>query len=312
MSTGLAANGRAGIRRAAAIASCVLGMGLIFFAFRAGSKSSKQPALANGAASAAAPQRKKPARAWNVALDNVVIVAQELGLNAKAAKESPEPAKVAARIESQLQSLRELYRQESEKNPALMGIMIFQLSVGPAGEVTSLKEIFSRLASPEFKKAARAEVSRWSFQDVLAEGATIQCPLLFVREGMDITTLIQWEKALDQSGEKNAAAQAYSSETPVQQSRPGENHRPPAPTALKTDVAARTPPVGAAKPALAVYQLRFVTSLRKEPNFSSVVLVKLAIGTKVSLLESRGEWIEVREESSGRSGFIRKEFISSH
>jgi len=158
---------------------------------------------------------------------------------------------------------------------------------------------------------ARAEISRWSFQDVLADGATIQCPILFVREGMDITTLVQWEKALGQSSEKNAAANARSSETPVQQSQPSESHRPPAPTAVQTKGAERTPPTGAARPALSVYQLRFVTSLRKEPNFSSVVLAKLAIGAKVALLESRGEWIEVRDESSGRSGFIRKEFITS-
>ena len=110
---------------------------------------------------------------------------------------------------------------------------------------------------------------------------------------------------------QNAAANARSSETPVQQSQPSESHRPPAPTAVQTKGAERTPPTGAARPALSVYQLRFVTSLRKEPNFSSVVLAKLAIGAKVALLESRGEWIEVRDESSGRSGFIRKEFITS-
>jgi len=64
----------------------------------------------------------------------------------------------------------------------------------------------------------------------------------------------------------------------------------------------------AAKPS-AIQHLRFATSLRKEPNFSSSSVAKLSVGSRVSLLGSRGDWLEVREESTGQSGFIRREFV---
>ena len=192
MGTGSATRGRGNIRRAVAITSCVLGVALIFFAFSVGIKASKKTPPVDRHAAGAQPARKRPARAWNVALGNVVVVAPELGLSVKPAKDAaPEQSKVAARIESQLQSLRELYRQESEKNPGLMGSMTLQFVVEPSGEITKVKEVYSRLANSDFKKAVIAEVSQWSFREVIGNGATIQCPLLLVREGMDITTLVQ-------------------------------------------------------------------------------------------------------------------------
>jgi hypothetical protein len=152
-------------------------------------------------------------------------------------------------------------------------------------------------------------VSQWSFREVIANGATIQCPLLFVREGMDITTLVHWEKSFGQYGEIGAAASASTHAAPVKQSKITENNRQP-------DAGAKAKPGGAekasrastAKPS-AIQQLKFATSLRKEPNFSSISVAKLSVGSRVSLLGSRGDWLEVRDESTGQSGFIRREFI---
>jgi hypothetical protein len=312
MGTGSTASGRGNMRRVLAIASCVLGVALIFFAFSVGIKSSKKTPAVEREASGTEPARKKPARVWNIALGNVVVVAPELGLSLKPAKDvAPEQGKVVARIESQLQSLREIYRHESEKNPGLMGSMTIEFAVEPSGEVTKVKEVSSRLSNSDFKKAVILAVSQWSFQEVVANGATIHCPLLFVREGMDITTLVQWEKSFDQNGEIGAATVSQTNTAPVTQSKITEKNRQ-SETAMKSKTTGpeKAPRVSAAKPS-AIHQLMFETSLRKEPNFSSPAVARLAVGTRVSLIDTRGDWLEVREESTLQSGFIRREFISS-
>jgi len=200
-------SGRLGVRPIIAILGCVFGLGLIVFALGAGTKSPEKEAPAGGTAVAREP--KKPGRAWNMALGNVVVVAQELGFGVKTANDSSaDPRKLIARLDGQLQSLRELYRAESGKDPTLMGGMTLQFNVNPSGEVSQVKEIASRITDIDFKKAVIVEVSKWSFQDITSDNLTVNCPLLFVREGMDITTLVQWEKSLAQFGDKNVLAKS--------------------------------------------------------------------------------------------------------
>ena len=81
--------GRSGGRRAViALASCAFGAVLILLASQMGSKSSDQTGTMEEESSAKT-QKKKTPRAWNIALGNVVVVAQDLGLNAKAIKGGP-------------------------------------------------------------------------------------------------------------------------------------------------------------------------------------------------------------------------------
>ena len=54
----------------------------------------------------------------------------------------------------------------------------------------------SFITDVNFRKAVVTEVGKWYFADVVSEPLIVACPLLFVHEGMDITTLVQWEKAL--------------------------------------------------------------------------------------------------------------------
>jgi hypothetical protein len=300
--------GRLGIKEIIAVASCVFGLALIVFAFGTG-KSLKKESSAAANASAQAPQ-KKPARAWNMALGNVVVVAQELGFAIKTANDDrAEPSKILSRLEGQLQGLRELYRQESEKNPSLMGGMLLQFNVNVSGEVSQVKEIASRITDADFKEAVIAEISKWSFQDLVADPTTVNCPLLFVREGMDITTVVQWEKSFGQFGDRNILAKGNAQ--PVQQSKAPAGSKSIG-AGVKTVAVSpeKTVSIGAAKSPGAIYQIKYPTSLRREPNFNSTSLAKFAIGTKVSILSNRGEWLEVRPDSGGLSGFIRKEFVA--
>jgi hypothetical protein len=292
-----------------ALSSCVFGLGLILYGFGAGIKSPKREASA-GANPPAEASRKKPVRAWNMALGDVVIVAQELGFSISPAKaNSIEQAKVVARIDGQLQTLRELYRQEGEKNPGLMGNIILQLNVGATGDVTQVKEISSRIPDGEFKKAVIAEVSNWSFQQIIPESVTINCPLLFIREGMDITTLVQWEKSLAQFEDKPATARSANQSRPNQQTKTVETPRI-AQALTKAVTSAEASPRSSTRPAQSLYRIKYATALRAEPSFSSPSVTRFTIGTKVSLLNNRGDWLEVRATDSGFSGYIRREFVA--
>ena len=91
-----------------------------------------------------------------------------MGFNVQGGKEAPiDEAKVAGRIESQLQGLRDLYRQETSKNSALMGGLVLQLTVSSSGKVTKVREITSRIGDNDFRTAVIADAWTWSFDQVL-------------------------------------------------------------------------------------------------------------------------------------------------
>jgi hypothetical protein len=302
--------GRLGVKAVIAAVSCIFGLGLIVFGFGTASYSPTEGAPVD-APTVAQAARKKPLRAWNMALGNVVVLGQELGFWVKNTKQSGvEDGTMIVRIEGQLQSLREMYRMESEQNPTLMGGMILQFTVNPDGEVSQVKEISSRITDVEFKKAVIAEVSKWSFQEIVSENLTVNCPLLFVREGMDITTLVQWEKSLGPSSDTGALAKS----SDVQSIQPSKSREPVKPIGPGTKpVAARSEkatPTTSAKPDVRAYQIKYDTSLRKEPSFTSSSVAKFSTGTKVSVLSSHGDWVEVRANETASSGFIRKEFVT--
>jgi hypothetical protein len=251
---------------------------------------------------------QKPVRAMNLALGNMVFLAQDLGFNVKAAKDSTvDGTKIAIRIEGQLNELRELFRQESAKNPALVGSLTMQFNISAAGEVSQAKEISSRINDPEFKKAVIAEVGKWSFAELVAENVTVQCPLLFVREGMDITTLIRWEKSLGNPTEKSVVARPGAISEINQQAK---TTVPPPPAAKPAANTEKITPPPAAKSDTKEFQIKYATSLRKDPNFTSTSLATFTIGTKVTVITKNGDWLEVRATEHGPTGFIRKEFVT--
>ena len=299
--------GRSGGRRLIiALASCVFGAALILLASQMSSRSGDETEKNS---SAAAP-KKKPHRAWNIALGNVVVVAPELGLNAKAVKGAQlEESKIAARLESQLQGLREFYRQESEQDPTLMGGMLLQLAVSPSGDVTHVKELVSRITDSEFRKAVVAEVSKWTFPEIINDSTMITCPILFVREGMDITTIVQWEKTLGQLSEKLALAKTNTQA--IQQSQAPEGVKRSEPVAKASlPTKAKTEPSPEPKSVSRIYQIKHPTTIRLEPNFESVSIGKFASGTKVTVIGASGDWVEVRTDDAGLAGFIRREFVT--
>jgi hypothetical protein len=293
-------------RTVIALAGCAFGFGLIIVGLGVGSSSKERVTSAVKEESS----RKLPT--WNIALGDLVILARDMGFDVQAGKDALiDEAKIAGRIESQLQTLRDLYRQEISKNSAVMGGVVLQLSINSSGEVTKVREIASRISDNDFRKAVIAAASTWSFDQVLSQESTITCPLLFVREGMDITTLIQWEKNLSQAGDKPALAklkldieqapQITAIRTPsVRQTSSKEIAVGPQPGQLPK---AQSPAEGT------LYQMKYTTVIREEPNYSAAAVARFTTGTKVILLGQSGDWYEVRYDGGPR-GFLRKEFIA--
>ena len=283
---------------------CLVILGAAYFGLGTSNQSPKKEAIANVKPTA---QAQKPVQAMNLALGDMVFLAQDLGFSIRNHKDfPPESGKITLRLESHLQRVRELYRQETAKNPNLIGSVLLQFNVSPSGEVSQVKELSSRVSDVEFKKAIIAEVSTWSFAQVVSENLTVTCPLLFVREGMDITTLVLWEKSLaklDDNFAQSRHAAANGTATP-QAKAPAAVVAPPAAV-----VNPKTHLQSAIKADATEFQIKYSTSLRKDPNFSSNSLTTFTIGTKVTVLKRDGDWLEVRAGNTGPTGFIRKEFV---
>jgi hypothetical protein len=283
------------------VTSCVIGLAIVYFGSGVDTDTPKSSAssIANPADVG---QRQRPVRAMNLALGNMVFFAHDLGFSVRNAKDGiVDSSKVAARIENQLQDIRELYRQEVSKNPSLAGGMILQFNIAPSGEVSQVRELSSRINDGDFKKAIFAAVFKWSFAEIVDENLTVACPLLFVHEGMDITTLVRWEKYLGNLDDKPALARAPQQVKVIE--TPATTKTAPS-TPEKKALSAPATPVGKE------FQIKYPTSLRQYPNFTSTSLVTFTTGTKVSVLSKQGDWLEVRSSGNGPTGFIRKEFVT--
>jgi hypothetical protein len=278
-----------------------LGLGALFYGSGIGTETSKKLSL-----SATESQGQKPVRAMNLALGPMVFVARELDFTVKnAIGEKLEDSRIGARVETQLQGLRDLYRREIAKNPKLMGSMILQLNINPAGQVSQVKEITARLNDPEFRQTVAAETGKWAFAELVAEPVTVQIPLLFVEEGMDITTLVRWEGVLAGAPVKVVAAAKPETAQPAKAASPA----PPPAAGVKPAASPEKAPPATVKTEGEEMQIKYATLLRKEPNFSAPVLTTFTIGTKVTVINRSSDWLEVRSHHNGPSGYIRKEFV---
>ncbi len=145
--------------------SIVLGLGLlvfgaIFYSTGGGTKTSTKPAAAPLDRNA-----QRPVRIMNMALGPMVFLARELDFTVKNAKgDILDDSPIATRVENQLLGLRDLYRQEIAKNTKLVGSLILQLTITPAGEVIQVKEVSGRINDAEFKKTVAVEIAKWTLR----------------------------------------------------------------------------------------------------------------------------------------------------
>src|SRR2546427_2578937 len=296
-------------RLVAAFARCAFGLALILLGYVAGSRPLVQNDATPKNLSAESRPPKSQAR-WNPALASLVIIAPELGFGVTGQKDAGSDSdQIIKRIEAQLFGLRQLYRQEVEKNPVLMGHMLLQLAVDSSGNVIHAGELASRITNDDFKQAVVGEAYKWQFHEIISDSVSINLPLRFVGEGMEVTTLLHWEKALGSLDQR--ATQAQSVSLPMQEGKSRESASANVASASqKRKVSRQRPESSAATPAVGVYELKYSTRVRKEPNFESASLAEVSAGTKVEVVAVQGRWLEIRPKASGPTGFIRSEFAA--
>ena len=287
---------RPGSKRVGVLMIALITLAAGYFVFGLGDEAPKKSANASSPAPVIGTSLK-PVQTMNLALGDMVVLARDLGFNIASPENTHvESNKIVLRIESHLQKLREMYRQESGENSALAGTVLLQFKISPSGEVADVTELSSRISDTAFKKVILSEVAKWSFADIVSEHLTVTCPLLFVRQGMDITTLVRWEKSFANQSTKATPSAIMPASA--------------APALVEKKAAAKTP-----TKILAIAgdqsQMKYSTSLRKRPDFSSDSLTVIGAGTKVTVIGKAGDWLEVRLNPKGPSGFIRKEFAKA-
>jgi hypothetical protein len=301
----------ASLKAIVVVAACTMAAGLVLLGYGAGAKSRNGQDSSNKNARPKSKGEKTESK-WNPALGNVVMIAPDLGFSVTGLKDQDDrEARISKSIENQLMGLRQIYRLEVEKKPALMGTILLQLSVAPSGNVTQAKELRSHLTDQDFKKMILAEVSKWKFPEIGSDAARINCPLLFVREGMDINTLIQWERTLtffeEQASLAHNAKATRNAGYSVVAARQEEGDAGPK---KDVDSSREYQQKSDTKKIVGVYELRSPATVRKQPSFGAASLARVAPGTKVNVVAIYGDWLEIRPREGDPAGFIRKEFAT--
>ncbi len=112
------------------------------------------------------------------------------------------------------------------------------------------------------------------------------------------TQLGQLKTKLEESQKNLASTQQKLTRTAKEAERLAANKAAPAP---------RTAPSGAE---LGVYQTIRATSVYEQPSASSRVLSQINRGTRVNVVKSIGDWLEVRSKRNNPTGFIRRDDVT--
>ena len=125
------------------------------------------------------------------------------------------------------------------------------------------------------------------------------------------TQLVQLKNKLEESQKNLASTQQKLSRTARETERLAANK---AASATKTTPrpAEPSPPAGRSGGArsaaeMGVYQTIRSTSVYEEPSASSRVLSQINKGTRVNVVRSLGDWLEVRSKGNNPTGFVRRD-----
>jgi len=230
-----------------------------------------------------------------------VLASKELGMaiTGKVAGESARSVDVLEQqILSFLPQLQEVYDQEREQDPSLMGSLDVNLTLAPGGEVSDLRFPLRRISNEKLITSVFDRMRAWSFPPA-DEEVQLRFRLLFIPPGVDQASILTWEKQLgsrvqvDRSDERRVATAAEP--TPAKKAPPRR-------------LPAVSPQPRAAEPSrIAVsgwYQVVSPSVLRTAPREASPIVVRLRPGTRVRVVGQEGEWLEVRSVSNRPSGFL--------
>ena len=191
-------------------------------------------------------------------------------------------------IVGQLGKLKHAYARWSEADPFTSGTVSIKLSVEPSGKIAKVKEVLSKLSEHEFLDVVVAEVKQWKLPLGGTKTAEISVPLIFI------------------------SAEAR----PAQLAAVGKSREPG--VALQDRPTTRTK-LAAVKPNIAATstipesetEISHTVALKYAPRFAADVIEKVDLGTPVTVLRKERDWIKVKVKTSGKVGYMRKEYLAA-
>jgi hypothetical protein len=238
------------------------------------------------------------------------VVAEELGFSVTgigADDVSRRDPLMRGKIVSQLGSLSDLYRKQSQSNPSLMGRITLQLTVTQTGQVTKVEPLNSDFSESELKKLIVDEAYKWRFPEATMGDVTVEFPLLFIPPGIDVASIMKWEQSIGaRAAEPRLASMAGSSKEDMGSAQEGSSvGSSTSPGPGKTETKRPAPPRKA--PAAGSYEILRETAVYREPREDSEQVASIAAGIKVNVVAIRGDWLEVRSKVGNPPGFIKKD-----
>ena len=248
-----------------------------------------------------------------------VLPAEDLGFKISgdaAGDANRQPSVVSNQINSQLSELRRLYEEEVQKKPDLMGSVILQLTISPAGIVTKVDEYAARIRDDEFKKIVIDEAYKWTFPEARSGLVKVNYPLMFVAPGTDAATLIKMEQVIGPEGQKyeepsfGATDVAKLPAKPVPPPSAPTTTESPKPKAIPrpdSPGVTNVPTHGSESKDVGAYEVRYSTSVYSQPRDDAETVGQIEAGTKVNVVNVQGDWLEIRSKYGRPPGFIKKD-----
>jgi hypothetical protein len=210
-----------------------------------------------------------------------------------------------------LARLHHTYSRWADRNRDVMGSLLLKLTVDETGTVVGVQPVASHVANASFAKTVMADVRNWKFPQGGVEATEITVPLLFVPKGLDVDTVVQWERKVRSAEEAKTSALGPRVAGTAPISTVAEHNQRSLPPVPHSDHANKT---RFSKPKteeeLVAAKTNRPLAIRENPRFSSKKVHEVESDTQLSILENRGDWLKVKIADAGFIGFVRKEFVS--
>lgn len=241
-------------------------------------------------------------------------------------------------IVGQLGELNKAYARWSESDPFTSGTVALKLSIEPSGKIAKVEEVVSRLSEHRFVDVVVAEVKQWKLPLGGTKTAEISVPLIFVPAKAGPAQLAAEGKSREPGVARQDRPTTHTSlaREQVEPAAPG------LPTVAKNETRlqhhsrgrpARASDTGitpgakgsdnslgnvAVKRKLAATstipeietEIARTAALKHAPRFAADVIEKVGPGTRVTVLRKERDWIKVKVKTSGKVGYLRKEYLA--
>jgi hypothetical protein len=241
----------------------------------------------------------------------------------------------------QLGGLNQAYARWTDADPTTSGTVLLKLKVEPAGKISKIEEVVSRLSEHRFLEVIIAEAKLWKLPHSGTAAAEVSVPLIFNPRTSEPsqqpaeTPLREPPVLLVQAPAPAAAHTTFALEEAepadlqvVAKKEPAAKPRGSRPLERAADtelvVASKqksdSPDKRAVnrEPAAALTadtetEISRTAALKHEPRFAAEAIENVGRGTRVTVLRKERDWIQVKVKSSGNVGYLRKEYlVASH